>query len=115
MIRWDRLQQAGVTPARVIPWLQAFSAPWVDKDYPYGAEQAAAQIRAVYDVGLDDWVFWHPGSKYDAIKGAFAKDATSQRRTFSPSADMLAQADRIDRTGARAAREQVSRRRSSPE
>src|SRR5215216_1249743 len=110
MIRWERLKQAGVTPARVIPWLQAFSAPWVDKNYPYGVEQAAAQIRAVYDVGLDDWVFWHPGSKYDAIKGAFAKETTSQRRTFSPSADLTAQADLIDRTGARAARELVSHR-----
>jgi hypothetical protein len=110
MIRWERLKQAGVTPARVIPWLQAFSAPWVDKNFPYGVDQADAQIRAVYHVGLDDWVFWHPGSKYDAIKGAFAKEATSRRRTFSPSAALVAQADLIDRTGARAAREQVSRR-----
>jgi hypothetical protein len=110
MIRWERLQQAGVKPARVIPWLQAFNAPWVDRNFPYGVEQADAQIRAVYDVGLDDWVFWHPGSKYDAIKGAFAKDDTSRRRTFSPSADLVAQADLIDRTGARAAREAVTRR-----
>jgi hypothetical protein len=115
MIRWERLKQAGVNPARVIPWLQAFNAPWVDRNFPYGVEQAAAQIRAVYDVGLDDWVFWHPGSKYDAVRGAFAQEATSRRRTFSPSADLIAQADLIDRTGARAARELVSRRPSSQE
>nr|MDQ3388712.1 putative glycoside hydrolase [Gemmatimonadota bacterium] len=30
-LRNDRLQEAGVRPARVIPWLQAFSAPWVNK------------------------------------------------------------------------------------
>jgi hypothetical protein len=108
MIRWERLRAAGVSPARVIPWLQAFNAPWVDKDYTYGPEQADAQIRAVYDVGLDDWVFWHPGSKYDQIKAAFAREATSQRKTFSPSADLVAQADLIDRTGARAARDAVT-------
>jgi hypothetical protein len=88
--------------------LQAFNAPWVDKDYTYGPEQADAQIRAVYDVGLDDWVFWHPGSKYDQIKAAFAREATSQRKAFSPSADLVAQADLIDRTGARAARDAVT-------
>jgi hypothetical protein len=113
MIRWQRLKETGVTPARVIPWLQAFNAPWVDRNFPYGVEQARAQTRAVYDVGLDDWIFWHPGSKYDAVKGAFTKEATSQRRTFSPSAELVAQADLIDRTGARAAREQVSRRSST--
>jgi hypothetical protein len=105
MIRWQRLKDAGVTPARVIPWLQAFSAPWVDKNFPYGAEQADAQIRAVYAVGLDDWVFWHPGSKYEPVRGAFAKEATSRKQTFTPSADLNAQADLIDRQGAQAARE----------
>jgi hypothetical protein len=110
MIRWERLKEAGVTPARVIPWLQAFSAPWVDRDYPYGAEQADAQIRAVYDVGLDDWIFWHPGSRYSQIEGAFARQATTRRRAFEPSAEFISQADLLDRQGARTAREAASRR-----
>jgi hypothetical protein len=107
MIRWQRLRDAGVDAGRVIPWLQAFSAPWVDRDYDYGAEQADAQIRAVYDVGLDDWVFWHPGSRYDQIKAAFAREAVSRRREFEPSADFIAQADLLDRTGARTARDSM--------
>ena len=111
MIRWQRLQEAGVTPARVIPWLQAFNAPWVDSNFPYGPEQADAQIRAVYDVGLDDWVFWHPGSRYDQIKAAFAREAVSRRKSFTPSADFIAQAQLLDRQGARAAREAVANRR----
>ncbi|CAN5643886.1 hypothetical protein BH23GEM9_BH23GEM9_07030 [soil metagenome] len=105
MIRWDRLKQAGVAPGRVIPWLQAFNAPWVDRDYPYGPEQADAQMRAVYDVGLDDWIFWHPGSRYAQIEAAFGRESVSRRKEFTPSADFMTQADLLDRQGARDARE----------
>jgi hypothetical protein len=102
MVRWQRLAAEGVTPGRVIPWLQAFTARWVDKDFPYGPEQADAQIRAVYDVGLDDWIFWHPGSRYEQIAAAFAREATSRRKDFTPSAEFVAQADLLDRMGAAA-------------
>jgi hypothetical protein len=105
MIRWERLRDTGVKPGRVIPWLQAFNAPWVDRNFPYGPEQADAQIRAVYDVGLDDWIFWHPGSRYEQIAAAFARETASRRREFVPSADFVSQADVLDRQGARAARE----------
>lgn len=109
MIRWQRLRDAGITPARVIPWLQAFNAPWVDRDYTYGPEQADAQIRAVYDVGLDDWIFWHPGSRYEQIRAAFAPEAVSRRRDFKPPDDFVAQIDVLERQGVRAARDAVSR------
>jgi hypothetical protein len=110
MIRWERLRDAGVTPGRVIPWLQAFNAPWVDRNFPYGAEQADAQIRAVYDVGLDDWIFWHPGSRYSQIADAFARQTVSRRREFVPSADFVSQVDALDRQGARAARDAATGR-----
>jgi hypothetical protein len=105
MVRWERLREAGVTPGRVIPWLQAFNAPWVDRNFPYGPDEADAQIRAVYDVGLDDWIFWHPGSRYAQIEAAFAREAVSRRREFTPSADFISQVDLLDRQGAREARE----------
>jgi hypothetical protein len=113
MVRWERLREAGVKPGRVIPWLQAFNAPWVDRDYPYGPEQADAQIRAVYDVGLDDWVFWHPGSRYAQIESAFAREAVSRRQNFTPSPDFVSQVDVLDRQGARAARDAASGRPTS--
>lgn len=114
MVRWNRLQDAGVRPGRVIPWLQAFNAPWVDRDYTYGPEQAAAQIRAVYDVGLDDWIFWHPGSRYAQIEAAFERETTSRKVEFTPSSDFVSQADLLDRQGARATREAAAGRRSAP-
>jgi hypothetical protein len=110
MIRWERLREAGVKPGRVIPWLQAFNAPWVDRDFPYGPEQAEAQMRAVYDVGLEDWVFWHPGSRYDQIAAAFARETVSRRKDFTPSADFVSQIDALERQGVRDARDAAAGR-----
>lgn len=108
VVRANKLEEAGLKPARVIPWLQAFSAPWVTKNYPYGPEQAAAQIRGVYDVGLEDWVFWHPGSKYELVSAAFEKgEAQSRAKKYDPPADMLSQVELVDRMGAKTSRERV--------
>jgi hypothetical protein len=110
VIRANRLREAGVsTQARVIPWLQGFSAPWVSRNYPYGPEQAAAQMRGVYDVGLEDWIFWHPGSKYELISAAFEKGETAPKaKKFEPTAEAIAQADLVDRMGSKSAREKVA-------
>ncbi len=108
VIRADRLRQAGKPAARIIPWLQAFSAPWVTKNYPYGVEQAAAQIRAVHDVGLEDWIFWHPGSKYEQIMGAFEKETVSRAKQFDPPPNLIAQVDLLEKMGARAERDKVT-------
>ena len=109
VIRAQRLREAGATSARIIPWLQAFSAPWVTKNYPYGAEQASAQTRAVYDVGLEDWVFWHPGSKYEHIMSAFEKDEVSRAKKFEPPQNLIAQVDLLERQGAKAERAKVQK------
>jgi hypothetical protein len=72
--RNDRLEAEGVRPARIIPWLQGFTATWNDRGYRYGPAQARAQMQAVYELGLDDWIFWNPSSRYDAIAPAFARE-----------------------------------------
>jgi hypothetical protein len=113
VVRHQRLAAAGVTPARVIPWLQAFNAPWVDRDFDYGPEQARAQIRGVYDVGLEDWVFWHPGSRYAQIEAAFERELAPRAATFEPLPAVLQQVDLLDRQGAAAAREQAAGRRGA--
>jgi hypothetical protein len=107
VIRAERLRAAGASSARIIPWLQAFSAPWVTRNYPYGPEQASAQIRAVYDVGLEDWIFWHPGSKYEHIMSSFQKEEVSRARKFEPPANLVAQVDLLERMGAKAERAKV--------
>jgi hypothetical protein len=46
--------------ATIRPWLQAFSLG----DPPYGPAEIRAQIDAVYDVGLTEWILWNPSSRY---------------------------------------------------
>jgi hypothetical protein len=105
VIRNQRMEEAGARPARIVSWIQAFDAPWVDRNYPYGPEQARRQIDALYDVGLEDWIFWHPGSRYDQIAAAFERETQPRARAFTPPEDMVATVDRFERDGVGAARE----------
>ena len=107
VIRNQRLADAGQEPARIVPWLQAFTATWNDRSFKYGPQQAAEQIRAVHDLGLEDWIFWHPTSKYDAMAGAFAREAVPQARRFAPPASLVRTVDRFDREGAAAMRQRA--------
>lgn len=47
--------------ATIRPWLQAFTLG----PPRYTPAYVRAQIEAVYDVGLSEWVLWNPGSNYD--------------------------------------------------
>jgi hypothetical protein len=107
VVRAERMRSAGVEPARIVPWLQAFTATWNDRGFPYRAQQAKDQFRAVYDLGLEDWILWHPGSKYDQIAGAFARETTPQARRTATPASVAAAVDRLDREGAAAERERL--------
>ena len=108
VMRVEKLKESGVTPARVIPWLQAFNAPWVNKNYPYGPEQAAAQIKAVHDTGLEDWIFWHPGSRYEQVMSAFAKTTAPAARSFTPSSVMAQTMSVLERQGLVEARKKAA-------
>ena len=56
------------------PWLQDFT---LGKPR-YGAAEVRAQIQAAYDVGIDEWILWNPGSRYteEALEplGGFADE-----------------------------------------
>ena len=54
--RSEMVQGAGTTR----PWLQDFT---LGKP-PYGAPEVRAQIQATYDVGIQEWILWNPGSRY---------------------------------------------------
>ena len=110
VVRSRRLAQAGVEPARIVPWIQGFTATWNDRGYPYGPQQARDQMRAVYDLGLEDWIFWHPGSNYAQLAGAFARTTESRAQRFDPSASLVRHVDVLDRGGAAAARERVAKK-----
>ena len=46
------------------PWLQGFTANYLAEYKTYDVEEYKAQIKAVEDSGLDEWIFWHPGGVY---------------------------------------------------
>ncbi len=50
-------------PVIIRPWLQDFSL----RNH-YGREQLLAQIKAVQDAGLQEWIFWNPTNRYDIGK-----------------------------------------------
>lgn len=50
--------------AQVRPWLQDFTASWLENHVEYGPEQIRAQIQATYDSGYDEWLLWDASCKY---------------------------------------------------
>ncbi len=57
--RMDRTPGATAT---LRPWLQAFTLNGIT----YGPGEMRAQIQAVADAGLEEWLFWNPDSQYPA-------------------------------------------------
>lgn len=48
------------------PYLQAFTASYLYKDYyqTYGAKQIREQIQGVYDAGYEEWILWNARNVY---------------------------------------------------
>lgn len=55
----------GVHQAIVRPWLQGFTASWLQSFKRYGAAEIRQQIQAVYDAGYDEWIIWNASNEYD--------------------------------------------------
>ena len=56
----------GQKRAEVRPWLQDFTATWLDVHQTYGAEQLRQQAEAVYDSGCTEWLLWNAKNVYTA-------------------------------------------------
>jgi len=48
------------------PWIQDFTASWLGKGHyiPYGAAEVTAQVQALKDTGIDEFLLWNAGNKY---------------------------------------------------
>jgi hypothetical protein len=51
--------------AIVRPWLQAFTATWVEPHMEYGGEELREQIDGVYSVGYEEWLLWNAAGRYN--------------------------------------------------
>ena len=50
--------------AIVRPWLQDFTASYLEHYISYGPEQVRQQIQAVYDSGYEEWILWNSSVNY---------------------------------------------------
>jgi len=57
-------QDAEEECAKVRPWLQAFTATWVNGHISYEGKQIQEQIQAVYDAGYEEWILWNATCRY---------------------------------------------------
>ena len=50
--------------AVIRPWLQAFTASWVEGYIEYDGNAIRKQIQGVYDAGYEEWILWSSKSTY---------------------------------------------------
>jgi hypothetical protein len=70
------------------PWLQDFSL----KSH-YGREQLLAQIKAVENSGLKEWIFWNPSSRYDYHKYRLKNEVPVEMPIPSPAVEISPKAN----------------------
>lgn len=64
---------AGPVNGTVRPWLQCFTATWIQGHITYDSDAVVKQIQAVYDAGYDEWILWHAANRYDQVEEALQK------------------------------------------
>ena len=57
-------REEGKKQAIVRPWLQDFTASYLENHISYGPKEVRAQIQAVYDAGYDEWILWSASNRY---------------------------------------------------
>jgi len=57
------------TPGKLRPWIQDFTATWVEGHIRYGSKEVRAQIDALKANGIDEYLVWNAGNYYS--KGTF--------------------------------------------
>lgn len=53
------------TPAIIRPWIQSFTASWVKGYISYGPDQIEAQIKALKDAGVNEYLLWNASNNYN--------------------------------------------------
>lgn len=63
-----KLNPLGDIKPVIRPWIQDFTASWLGKGHyiKYGAAEVAAQIKALRDSGVEEFLLWNAGNKYSA-------------------------------------------------
>ncbi|WP_166242402.1 putative glycoside hydrolase [Paenibacillus turpanensis] len=59
-----KLESLGELKPIVRPWIQDFTATWVKGYIPYGAKEIEAQIQALKDNGVNEYLLWDANNSY---------------------------------------------------
>lgn len=61
-----KLDPIGDKKPIIRPWIQDFTASWLGKGHyiKYGAAEVEAQIKALHDAGVDEYLMWNAGNNY---------------------------------------------------
>jgi hypothetical protein len=81
-------KKEGRRQAVVRPWLQDFTASYLEHYIPYGPKEVRAQIQAVYDAGYDEWILWSASNRYTwegLLTKEEAKKEQEERERLRPS------------------------------
>ncbi|MHC1719847.1 MAG: putative glycoside hydrolase [Clostridiaceae bacterium] len=54
-------------PAIIRPWVQGFTATWVNGHINYNASAMASQIVACAELGVDEYIVWSASNNYDPM------------------------------------------------
>ncbi|ODN29656.1 putative glycoside hydrolase [Fervidobacterium thailandense] len=52
------------SPARIRPWIQSFTATWVKGHIVYDEKAIRKQIKALKDLGINEYMLWNAANKY---------------------------------------------------
>lgn len=55
-------------PGRLRPWIQSFTATWVKGHIPYGENEIRKQIKALKDLGIEEYMLWNASNRYIEMK-----------------------------------------------
>ncbi|WP_019004447.1 putative glycoside hydrolase [Cohnella laeviribosi] len=63
-----KLKPLGANKPIIRPWIQDFTASWLGKGHytKYGAAEVSAQIKALKDSGINEFLLWNAGNRYTA-------------------------------------------------
>ncbi|RIX54062.1 GTP-binding protein [Paenibacillus nanensis] len=62
----EKLNDTGELKPIIRPWIQDFTASWLGKGnyLKYGKAEVEAQIKALHDSGINEYLLWNAGNKY---------------------------------------------------
>lgn len=61
-----KLESTGELKPIIRPWIQDFTASWLGSGHyvKYGKSEVEAQIKALHDTGVKEYLLWNAGNKY---------------------------------------------------